>query len=162
MQILAPLLRVSESIWPEALHMWCLWHIHQNLRSNLGSKLNSEYNNFAADFRHVQQHMSKKVFWKEYALLKDRWPEAVHYLDQHLTPNVSYWAGYRVTRFSTGAVSTQRGEGLNRHFKEHLTGNSPLSKVFDAVILQEAKEDARLVVTQAKDEVSITRSSCCQ
>jgi len=82
------------SILPLALHLWCLWHLHQNLRKHLMSAL-----------------------------------------DNHLTPNVRYWAGFRHTRFSTGAVSTQRGEGLNRHFKAHLSGQSPLSKLFDQVLL---------------------------
>ena len=30
-----------------------------------------------------------------------------------------YWASWAHDRFSTGAVSTQRGEGLNCHFKKH-------------------------------------------
>jgi len=79
--------------FPGALHLWCLWHLHQNLRKNLGSKL-----------------------------------------DKYLTPNIRYWAGFNHTRFSTGAVSTQRGEGLNRHFKSHLSAQSPLSKLFDQVL----------------------------
>eukprot|EP00192_Tetraselmis_astigmatica_P017859 CAMPEP_0117653852 /NCGR_PEP_ID=MMETSP0804-20121206/3421_1 /TAXON_ID=1074897 /ORGANISM="Tetraselmis astigmatica, Strain CCMP880" /LENGTH=141 /DNA_ID=CAMNT_0005460073 /DNA_START=325 /DNA_END=746 /DNA_ORIENTATION=+ len=77
------------TVLPYTLHLWCLWHLLQNLRNNL---------------------------------------------DKHLTPNVRFWAGFNHTRFSTGAVSTQRGEGLNRHFKAHLSAQSPLSKLFNQVL----------------------------
>mmetsp|Transcript_34160 Transcript_34160/g.86065 ORF Transcript_34160/g.86065 Transcript_34160/m.86065 type:complete len:103 (-) Transcript_34160:125-433(-) len=93
------------------------------------------YHDFSSEFKQCQQYMSETVFWEEYNALKQRWPKAAPYVDNHLTPNVRYWAGFRHTRFSTGAVSTQRGEGLNRHFKAHLSGQSPLSKLFDQVLL---------------------------
>lgn len=141
------------SVFPKALHLWCLWHIHQNLRKQLGSKLGSEFPNFVNDFRQCQEQLSETVFWEQYNVLKTRWPETATYLDDQLTGNVRFWAGFRHTRFTTGAVSTQRGEGLNRHFKRHLSGHSPLSKLFEEVIMTEEKEAARLIVATARDEV---------
>ncbi len=141
--------------FPGALHLWCLWHILQNLKKNLLGKMGNEYSNFSKDFRNCQKHMSEQVFWKEYEVLRQQWPEAAPYLDTHLTPNVKYWGGFRYTRFSTGAVSTQRGEGLNRHFKAHLSGQSPLCKLFETVLLKEEREEARLIVSCAKDEVRV-------
>jgi hypothetical protein len=41
-----------------ALHLWCLWHIHQNLRKNLDILLGKEYPKFVLDFIRCQQHVS--------------------------------------------------------------------------------------------------------
>ena len=86
------------------------------------------------------------------------YPESTEYLDMHLTPNVHLWAGFRHTRFSTGAVSTQRGEGLNKHFKVHLSAQSPLNKLFDEACLRENKEAARLFLSEVRDEMHATQA----
>eukprot|EP00192_Tetraselmis_astigmatica_P017260 CAMPEP_0117667324 /NCGR_PEP_ID=MMETSP0804-20121206/10894_1 /TAXON_ID=1074897 /ORGANISM="Tetraselmis astigmatica, Strain CCMP880" /LENGTH=139 /DNA_ID=CAMNT_0005475019 /DNA_START=160 /DNA_END=579 /DNA_ORIENTATION=+ len=64
------------TVLPYTLHLWCLWHLLQNLRNNLGSKLGNEYMKKSADFRQFQQHMSQHIFWEEWSRLKERWPEA--------------------------------------------------------------------------------------
>ena len=141
-------------VFPLARHLWCLWHIHLNLRKNLGRLLDTQFSQFVADFKHVQAHISKAVFDEQWEQLLEAWPQARPYLDEQLTPNTRYWAGYAHDRFSTGAVSTQRGEGLNRHFKKHLSGHAPLSKLLDQVLLKEKREEARLTVSVARDEVN--------
>ena len=146
------------SVFPNSLHLWCMWHIHQNLRGNLGSKLGNEYSNFVSDFIKCQQMTSEEVFKHEYDKLKHMWKEAAPYLDKQLTPDINYWAGYRWTRFSAGAVSTQRGEGLNRHFKVHLSLQSPLCKLFEEVLLREEREATRLFVSGVRDEMHATNS----
>ena len=146
--------------FPAARHLWCLWHIHQNLRKNLGRILDSQYSQFAAQFKACQQHVSETIFKAKYEELKQCWPEAVPYLDQHLTPNVRFWAGYAHDRFSTGAVSTQRGEGLNRHFKANLSGHSSLSKLFQQVLLKEHREAVRLTTITAREQVSSAAGLC--
>ena len=113
--------------------------------------------NFSA-FYQCQQQRSEAVFWEEYRSLKATYPEAENYLDNQLTPNVQYWAGFRHTRFTTGAVSTQRGEGLNRHFKHHLSAQSPLCKLFDEACLREEKEAARLFLSEVRDELNTTEA----
>mmetsp|Transcript_31619 Transcript_31619/g.89835 ORF Transcript_31619/g.89835 Transcript_31619/m.89835 type:complete len:165 (-) Transcript_31619:40-534(-) len=49
-------------------------------------------------------------------------------LDDQLTPNVRYWAAYNHDRFTTEAVSTQRGEGLNRHLGEEAFDFAPVDR----------------------------------
>jgi hypothetical protein len=44
-------------VLPLALHLWCLWHIHQNLRKNLGNLLGKDYLKFVSDFIRCQQHV---------------------------------------------------------------------------------------------------------
>jgi hypothetical protein len=142
------------SRFPRTRHLWCWWHLYQNLRKKLFSVLGAErYSDFMKEFRQCQEQMSKSVFRIQYNKLKQDWPTTVPYLDEQLSANTQYWAAYAQDRFTTGAVSTQRGEGLNRHFKSCLSGQSPLSKVFEQVLLQEAKEEAKLVVATARDEV---------
>ena len=143
-------------VFPRSRHFWCLWHIHQNLRKNLGSTLGGQYTHFATDFKIVQQQVSKTVFERQYATLKQLWPEAVPYLDEQLTPNVRFWAGYRFDVFTTGAISTQRGEGLNLHMKHHLSLQIPLVKLFKEVLIREKKEEARATVRDARDQVCLT------
>jgi hypothetical protein len=161
---------------PRARHLWCMWHIHQNLRKNLMGVLGKDYGNFSSDFKSVQRQVSKEVsdlnglatsncsyqlcnvvpqvFDKQYDRLREVWPQATPYLDEQLSPNVRFWAGYRYDTFTAGAVSTQRGEGLNRHIKHHLSLNSPLVKLFTEVLIKEAKENARATITDAQDQVS--------
>jgi hypothetical protein len=141
--------------YPASRHLWCMWHLHQNLRNNLGAILGNQYFNFNADFKHCQAHMTEKILWQEYSPLKERWPEAAPYLDKHLTPKVRYWASFKHTRFSTSAVSTQRGEGLNRHLKAHLSGKISLNALFTQVIQREEREEVKAIVDTAKDEVYI-------
>ena len=141
------------SVLPGARHLWCLWHLHQNLRKNLGSKLGVQFADFCADFKAVQRQVSEPVFWKQYNELKAKWPDTVPYLDDQLTRNAKFWAGYSFDTFTTGAVSTQRGEGLNRHMKKHLSLSSPLVKVFDEVLNREQREKARSIVQDAVEEV---------
>ena len=140
-------------VFPLARHLWCLWHIHQNLQKNLGRLLDTDYSQFQADFKYVQANISKDIFDEQWEQLLEAWPQARPYLDEQLTPNVRFWAGYAHDRFSTGALSTQRGEGLNRHFKKHLSGQAPLCKLLDQVLLKEKREEARLTVSVARDEV---------
>ena len=145
-------------VFQSTLHLWCLWHIFKNLRENLQSKLGAEYQNFFNAFYHCQKQRSETVFWDEYESLKATYPESASYLDRQLTPNVRYWAGFRHTRFTTGAVSTQRGEGLNRHFKVHLSAQSPLCKLFNEACLREEKEAARLFLSEVRDEMHSTHA----
>ena len=49
------------TVFPRAKHLWCLWHIHQNLRRNLLSKLGVEYGRFCAQFKSAQQQVCKTV-----------------------------------------------------------------------------------------------------
>ena len=140
-------------VFPTARHLWCLWHIHQNLRKNLGNKLGSRYCDFSAQFKAVQRQVSETVFWHQYNQLKSTWPDAVPYLDDQLTKNVKFWAGFCFDTFTTGAISTQRGEGLNRHMKKHLNLSAPLVKVFDEVLSREQREKAKSTVQDAVDEV---------
>eukprot|EP00192_Tetraselmis_astigmatica_P022452 CAMPEP_0117652560 /NCGR_PEP_ID=MMETSP0804-20121206/2693_1 /TAXON_ID=1074897 /ORGANISM="Tetraselmis astigmatica, Strain CCMP880" /LENGTH=52 /DNA_ID=CAMNT_0005458617 /DNA_START=404 /DNA_END=559 /DNA_ORIENTATION=+ len=51
-----------------------------------------------------------------------------------------------------GAVSTQRGEGLNRHLKHHMSLQTPLTKLLKEVLIRRAKEKMRATVKDAVDE----------
>jgi len=115
----------------------------------VGERVHEKKRRFqAVSAAHVSTHLLGGVEPSKRALAR-----GAPYLDKHLTPNVRFWAGFNHTRFSTGAVSTQRGEGLNRHFKAHLSAQSPLSKLFNQVLLKEQREKAKLVLFTAKDEV---------
>lgn len=142
------------TVFPKARHLWCLWHIHQNLRKNLGTKLGSEFMHFQNDFKYVQQQISPTVFKELYNRLLEVWPQAKPYLDENLSKNTRFWAGYRFDVFTTGAISTQRGEGLNRHVKHHLNLQSPLTKLYAEVLVREQKEQARATVKDVLDMVS--------
>ena len=64
-------------VLPGARHLWCLWHLHQNLRKNLGRILDDRYSQFATHFKRTQQHISESIFKSKYDELKKRWPEVV-------------------------------------------------------------------------------------
>jgi len=90
--------------------------------------LGDKYKFFCADFKSVQHQLSREVFETQYRRLRELWPEARPYLDDQLTPNVRYWAAYNHDRFTTEAVSTQRGEGLNRHLGEEAFDFAPVDR----------------------------------
>mmetsp|Transcript_31570 Transcript_31570/g.89651 ORF Transcript_31570/g.89651 Transcript_31570/m.89651 type:complete len:128 (+) Transcript_31570:570-953(+) len=67
-------------------------------------------------------------------------------LAEQLTPNIRYWAGYRYDVFTTGSISTQLGEGLNRFIKKHLSLTSPLMKLYEEIVHKEQREAAHNLV----------------
>jgi hypothetical protein len=135
------------TIFPAAKHIWCLWHIFINLQKNVATKLGPDrYTAFSRAFRLAQQQLTEALFEELYQALKRDFPEAVPYLDGQLTDNAQRWAtAFFVDTFTAGGVSTQRGEGLNRHVKRHLDGRSSLNKVCEVVSHREVAEEARYV-----------------
>mmetsp|Transcript_38287 Transcript_38287/g.108245 ORF Transcript_38287/g.108245 Transcript_38287/m.108245 type:complete len:82 (-) Transcript_38287:127-372(-) len=61
-----------------------------------------------------------------------------------------------------GAVSTQRGEGLNRHLKHHMSLQTPLTKLLKEVLIRRAKEKMRATVKDAVDEFRLVGTTTSQ
>jgi len=107
----------------------CLWHIHLNLRNNLGAKLGGDYRTFLSEFIRAQIQISETVFRCEYEALQHHWAVVVPYSEDQLMPNIRYWVGLRFDGFMTGSISMQRGEGPNR-FKQDILGSLPTSSTY--------------------------------
>jgi len=56
--------------------------------------LGASFNDFNADIRAAQQQISEHIFKQKYEELKEKWPQTVPYLEEQLSPNVRFWAGY--------------------------------------------------------------------
>lgn len=147
------------TVFPGAAHSWCLWHICKNLQMNLHMKLGNEMATFMTRFRQAQKQIHPAIFKQQWERLLRDFPAAQPYLDEHLTDTAERWAECYLQTFTTGCQSTQRGEGANRHIKKHLQKNSPLTKVFNEVLLKEKWEQAKLSIATARDSINITHAA---
>ncbi len=141
-------------VWPNTVHGWCTWHMYQNITKNLANKLGDNFKQFLQGMKAAEKQLSKDQFWCLYNALKDKYPAAVPYMDEHLTPNVEHWAAFSMDTFTAGSSSTQRGESLNRKLKDKLDSRSSLNKLFEAVKLREIWEDNRGLRAECRDDMN--------
>jgi len=123
------------------------------MRKNLVGVLKEDFQQFVSRFKSCQLQPSKLVFHTMYNALLEDFPKAQQYMAQHLTPSVHHWATCYHDVFTGGTMSTQRGKGLNRHIKQHLSQNASLMKLLRETAQRCLHEDARLVITEAKQQV---------
>ena len=128
---------------PNAFHGLCLFHINENLRKNLFSKLGSSWIAFRARFWDTYRVGSESTFeeaWKELIL---RYPMASNYLSEYLYPCRAQWAWYSVgTHFCAGLRTTGSLEVEHKNFKlRALSPNSTLNESF-RILTNRANEQA--------------------
>jgi hypothetical protein len=128
---LAIILSVKEVFGTAVTHVLCIFHIFDNIRKNLTSKLGNSYHDFVRRFQLVRNAPSLEHFWKAFARLKDEYPLAREYLNKNLTTHAEKWASaYLLHVFSLGISSSQRAESINRMAKHFgLSSKTPLQDV---------------------------------
>ncbi len=125
-----------------------------NLKKNLAASLVASFQTFMKELQKVRNLTTKGQFCEAYTHLKEKYPQAISYLDKHFTTSVERWANYAIDTFTASVVSTQRGEVLNRRLNNHLDHRSSIKKVFHAINNRETWEHARELRQVGIDEVS--------
>lgn len=134
------------AVFPEAFHMWCLWHILQNLMKVLKGKLKGVLPKFLTDFLMVQRTVGKATFLKRFDLLLRKYPDAASYMKGQLGgANVERWGSAFLQTFTCNTRSTSRGEGSNKDYKVGNKRNVNLLEVYGNIKeVQERKKKRRV------------------
>lgn len=106
------------SIWPDAYHMVCLYHLRKNLIENLGGRLGDALATFMQDFWYVYRRGSPVEFEAAWATLLNTWSAAQSYLKDYIYPDKEKWAWAWVgTHFAAGTRTTGRVEVEHKVYK---------------------------------------------
>ncbi|CAB4490448.1 unnamed protein product [Rhizophagus irregularis] len=89
------LVRSIKDIYPNALHLLCIFHIDLNLRKKLKGNLGSQFEEFHRKFYVYWNSLCKELFELRWKQLVEQYPVAV--------------------KFTASAQSTQRIESINSH-----------------------------------------------
>ncbi|CAG8739868.1 14517_t:CDS:2, partial [Dentiscutata erythropus] len=92
--------------FPDTKHLFCLYHLSQNISKNLHSKLDEQYADFIRDFYLAHNSLSENESWA---------------------------CAYTFRTFTGGMQSTQRVEGLNNLIKTAINSSSTLLQVMEAI-----------------------------
>jgi hypothetical protein len=102
---------------PQALHLRCIWHLEQNLRSNLNNVV-ADLDEFIKQWNDVVAQEDEQGFHSAKAALHMQFGAACAYLDQWHWKNERHFVECYVKNFTTlGIRSTQRVEGMNSVLK---------------------------------------------
>ena len=130
------------TVFPNAKHFWCYWHIAKNVAKNLKGVLGHDtFTKLVRLMARAHRQVSIVVFehmWNVEILGDPIFSSGHTYLS-------ATWGGDKVRRwarcfqvgvFTRGIVSTQRVEGIHRWTKEgRLTKRKKLNDVFDALMV---------------------------
>jgi hypothetical protein len=116
-------------------HGLCIWHMLKNIKSNMTSKLGSNYNTFHSDLMKCLNHyIDRDEFeerWKD-IMENGNYVEAKSYLEV-LNQWRKRWApAYLKDYFFADMSSTQRGESMNRLLKNFVDSKTTLTEFLAA------------------------------
>lgn len=113
------LIAAVSNVLPEAYHIYCLHHLHDNITSHLRSTLRADWDNFLRDFWKVYRALSPEAFDTLWNDLIQTYPAAREYLNSQLYPCRSRWAYCWIMSIFTAGVRTNgRCENENRNNKK--------------------------------------------
>ncbi|XP_056685701.1 protein FAR1-RELATED SEQUENCE 5-like [Spinacia oleracea] len=112
--------RAISEVFPGVPHRLCLWHMLQNASRNLG-KL-AEWKSIDTLIRTaVHDMLDPNEFDEAWCLVMDKYNQRGKGWMQDAYDNRQQWApAYNRGTFWAGMSSTQRSEGMNRYFKNHV------------------------------------------
>ena len=127
---------VLKAVLPGVPRILCLYHIGENIRRHLFSKLGPLYDTFYKSWSRlagsVQTEEEFELDWTE---LVSTYGAAQDYLTKQLYPDKQLWCHVWTRRYTTfGARTTQRCESVNRVLKYLLEHNSTLETLFSTML----------------------------
>ncbi|CAG8647294.1 8828_t:CDS:2 [Funneliformis caledonium] len=82
------LMKAVASKMPNTHHFLCIFHIQENLRINLASKLGQDYKSFYKNFLYIQNSLFEDDFYRHWTQLIEKYLLGQDYLNRTL--NTSY------------------------------------------------------------------------
>lgn len=136
---------------PTALHLYCLFHLKDNVTVNLHSTLGSEWQEFTQDFWVMYRAVSPEEFDCLWSHLVSRFPSAKDYLEEELYRHRERWAwAWISTVFTAGVRTNGRVEVENRINKSFGGPKKTLLQLFDALNDRTTEQTIR-DMTQVKE-----------
>ncbi|CAG8644260.1 19929_t:CDS:2 [Racocetra fulgida] len=133
-------------VYPNTYHVYCIWHLSQNLPKNLKSKLgNIKYKEFICEFWQAQNSLSVDIFEQRFQLILEKYPNASDYLQNPIYSTRQLWACSFINRiFTTGMQLTQYIESINALVHKEVSSSSSMTNVAEAINSQMQKEDLNM------------------
>jgi MULE transposase domain len=118
-------------------HIYCIFHLDDNVTANLRAKVGAEWPNFQCDFWATYRAVSPEEFDRLWSHLIARYAGAREYLEEELYPCQERWAWPWVSsKFTAGVRTNGRVEAENRVSKGLGNAKSTCKELFDALNLR--------------------------
>ncbi len=125
------LMNACTTVFPEAAHMLCIWHVHNYVVAKCSKYFDDteDFNAFNKDWERVMYAKTEEEFDREWDVLQedygDEYPFAIQYLADKLIPRKKKFVTFYTNQslhFNNRATS--RGESNNGKLKRQLGGSS--------------------------------------
>ena len=131
--------KAVRSLLKKTRHLWCIWHIIENIRKRLVPKIGKHrYQAMMALFHDVRKECNEQILHRQWNALLDAYPDARDYLESTLGKEKCKYCAtcYHWECFTAGIQSSQRGRNTNQWVKALCTKvrkHCSVNKIFDAV-----------------------------
>ncbi|CAG8742792.1 8250_t:CDS:2, partial [Ambispora leptoticha] len=131
-----------KNVYKNTYHIYCIWHLFQNLPKRLKSKLDHmKFKEFINKFWKARNSLSVNVFEQQFQALIEKYPNAHDYLYNTLYPNRQSWACAFINKiFTAGMQSTQHVESINAFIHKEVSSSSSMIDVIEAIDFWMQKE----------------------
>jgi hypothetical protein len=166
------------TVWPNALHLHCMWHVLKRLRDNLpvkiprleGQKKQGTEDTpvsvclFIKHFFQVQRQVDTSIATLMWGTMLELWqplaPLAVAYVKEWFKDLTKWVVAWHAHIFVAGIQSTQRGESLNKMAKaEKLHKKTRLLKLLQALTNLAENIDKRALLLDIKSTVPMRQAA---
>lgn len=128
--------------------MSCIFHIKQNIKKHLRSKLGEQFQEFLNSFDNVRNTLNIQQFQIKWNELLNKYEAARQYLTDNLYSMHTTWAKCYTNRiFNAGMQATQRVEGINSVIKRLIDRHNTLCELFHDI-------EKRIKMETFKDDYS--------
>lgn len=118
-------------VFPESLHLWCIWHMHVNIAKQTAMILGDRFQDFKSDFDKCRCSVTVDSFKESFDLLCRSYPSVFSYVSGYLGAHSDRWAKcYQYFVFTCCIETSSRNESQNFVVKFFLNGRSALVDVF--------------------------------
>jgi hypothetical protein len=134
--------------FPETYLMSCIFHIKQNIKKHLRSKLGDQFQEFLIAFDNLRNTLNTQQFQVKWEDLLNKYGSARQYLTDNLYPMHTTWAKCYINHvFNAGIQTTQRVEGTNAVIKRVMDNHNTLCGLFHDI-------EKRIKMETFKDDYS--------
>eukprot|EP00873_Tetraselmis_striata_P001195 jgi/Tetstr1/421459/TSEL_012408.t1 len=110
---------VVNTVFPEATHIWCRYHLMVNIFKNCRATVGGAIGRLINDWITVSKTQTRTAFTTRWKLLLQKYPSAAPYLEKRLGGSINRWGAPFIQSFTASSFASSRGEGANKDYKQH-------------------------------------------